>query len=159
LKDTRVEHGCRFVTNDWIIVFDSGETRNRLRFKHRALSSDHKKREKEVQRRKEKGVIGKIFLKSKVIPAPQIQVREATGINSNDSCEWIIDGVPPITGKSLRSCRTSRRLHIGSASRSRLHHPARAVSALTPRRSVPDCGMGRRRRQMPGCSRGMSAGA
>jgi len=108
LKDTRVEHGCSFVTKDWIIVFDSGETRNRLRFKHRALSSDDKKREKEVQRRKEKGVIGKVFLKSKMIPAPQIQVCEATGINSNENSEWIVDGVPPLTGKALGSCRTSR---------------------------------------------------
>ena len=41
---------------------------------------------------------------------------------------------------------------IGSASRSRLEHPARAASTLTPLRSVPDCGMGCRRQQTPGCS-------
>ena len=95
MKDTRVEHSRRFVTNDWIIAFDSGETRNRLRFKHRALSPDDEKREKEVQRRKEKGVIGKIFMKRKMIPAPQVQVRKATRIDSDEDYEWIIDGVPP----------------------------------------------------------------
>lgn len=107
LKDTGVEQNFGFSANDGVIRFDLIETRNRFRFKHGRLSTGREKSEQEIQGREQKNVIGKIFVKRKMVFAPQIQIREGTNVNDHYNCEWVVfhRSPPPLRSVGLVQLR------------------------------------------------------
>src|SRR5262249_29575292 len=127
LKDTGVEQDFGFSANDGVIGFDFIETRYRFCFKHGPLSTGREIREQEIQGSKQKNVIGKIFVKRKMISAPQIQVGKGTNINDSDNCEWVIDHSHPHEHSRYRE-QASYRLKLAYRNGAQARSAARVAS-------------------------------
>src|SRR5262245_23361636 len=70
LEHTRVEQYFRFAANNLVVLFDRVEAGNGPRVEYGASLTAHEISEKEIQRRKQQDVIGKIFVQRKPVAAP-----------------------------------------------------------------------------------------
>src|SRR5262249_33521761 len=91
LEDTRVEQNLGFGANDFVVLFDRLEARNGPRVKDGAVSATREISEKEIQRRKQQDVIGKIFVQRKPVIAPLVEIGKGTDINRGNGRKGVID--------------------------------------------------------------------
>jgi hypothetical protein len=82
LKDAGIEQDLGFAANDRVAGSDFIETGNGIGCEHGSLPAYREKGEDKIQRREQKHVIGKVFMKGKAVLAPQVQVGEGTDIDA-----------------------------------------------------------------------------
>src|SRR4029079_8538081 len=91
-------------------------------------------REKEIQRRKQQDVIGKIFVKGEPVVAPLIEIREGTNIDGCYRRERIIDHRTPLPSRRMGLYQLKPRYwksgDVSGSSRQSLPRPVPAARAL-----------------------------